>query len=76
MKPKENLQMVWSEFQASTTAFLSSIYSSNDFSDVTLLCEEFELVPAHRVILSAGSSFFENVLRNSGGHSHPLLYLR
>ena len=76
MKPKESLQMVWSEFQASTSSFLASIHSNHDFSDVTLACDDDDVFPAHRVILSAGSSFFENVLRKSGGYPHPYIYLR
>ena len=49
MKQKEYLQMVWSEFQSSTTNFLSDILTNHDFSDVTLACEGGVILPAHRV---------------------------
>ena len=66
MKLKDDLQMVWSEFQTNTTKFLSSVRETQDFSDVTLACDDAELVQAHRVIISAGSSFFETILRKTG----------
>ena len=66
MKSKDDLQMVWSEFQTNTAKFISSIQETHDFSDVTLACDDAELVKAHRFILSAGSSFFETILRKTG----------
>ena len=76
MRPRENLQIIWSEFRTSTASFISQLHSSNDFSDVTLSCEDAEQIPAHRVILSAGSRFFNNLLHKSRSDQHPLIYLR
>ena len=76
MNPTENIQLSWSEFQTATTRFISSVQNSNDFVDVTLACDDDKMVEAHRVVISAGSSFFEGILRKTGGHPHPLLYLR
>jgi len=45
-----------------------------DFFDVTLACDD-EQIQAHKVILSACSPFFRNVLRRNP-HQHPLLYLK
>ena len=76
MKTEENLRLVWSEFHSSTTYFLSNIAVNYDFSDVTLVCKDQQLVPGHRVILSAGSRFFESILKVSLGNPNPLVYLR
>ena len=76
MSVPENIKLVWSEFQKSTSSFLSCLRESNDFTDVTLLCEDSDLLQAHRVVLSAGSSFFENVFKAAGASPHPFLYLR
>ena len=76
MNPTENIQLSWSEFQTATTRFISSVQNSNDFVDVTLACDDDKMVEAHRVVISAGSSFFEGILRKTVGHPHPLLYLR
>jgi hypothetical protein len=46
-----------------------------DFFDVTLTCEDDQQLEAHKVILSACSPFFRNILRRNP-HAHPLLYLK
>ena len=79
MKQKEFLQMVWSEFQNRTTNFLSDILTNHDFSDVSLACEDGEILPAHRVVICAGSIWFQQVLRGiaeGGGHPQPLIFLK
>ena len=68
--------MIWSKFQSNTARFLSTVQKTHEFSDVTLVCDNAELVPAHRVIISAGSSFFETILRKTGFHPQPLVYLK
>jgi len=45
-----------------------------DFFDVTIVCEDNQ-IQAHKVILSACSTFFRNLLRRNP-HQHPLLYLK
>ena len=47
----------------------------NDYSDVTLVCEEDQQIEAHRIILTACSPFFSSVLKMNK-HSHPLIYMR
>jgi hypothetical protein len=32
-------------------------------------------VPAHKLVLSAASGFFKEILRRCGAHEHPLVYL-
>ena len=76
MKPIDDLQMVWSDFQETTNKNISNMGSNYDFSDVTLACDDLELFPAHKVIISAGSQFFETILRKTGGQTQPLVYLR
>ena len=76
MKPIDDLQMVWSDFQETTNKYISNMGSNHDFSDVTLACDDLELFQAHKVIISAGSQFFETILRKTGGQTQPLVYLR
>ena len=38
MKLKDDLQIVWSEFQTNTARFISCVQENHDFSDVTLAC--------------------------------------
>ena len=46
-----------------------------DFTDVTLVCEDGQQVEAHKVILANASPFFQNILRKNK-HIHPLIYMR
>ena len=48
---------------------------NNDFSDVTLACEDGKQMGAHKVILTASSPFFQNLLKKNK-HTHPLIYMR
>ena len=77
MKPKDMVQMSWSDFQKSTTGFVSESRLNSDFTDVTLVCNDRELtqVTAHKIILAAGSTFFESLLRRVS-QSCPLIFLR
>ena len=45
-----------------------------DFTYITLACEEGFLVEAHKVILSASSPFFQNLLKRNKP-THPLVYM-
>ena len=79
MEAKDSVQMSWSDFQKATLNFLGKAQRSGDFSDVTLACDDGgEMVPAHKIVLSAGSSFFEAAFKRIGKiqSSNPLLYLK
>ena len=64
----------WNDFEQSVSRSFVDFRDENDFLDVTLACEE-EQIQAHKVILSACSSFFKNILKRNQ-HQHPLLYLK
>jgi len=71
----EKLCLKWNDFQDNTNAAFGSLRNDNDFSDVTLACEDDHQIEAHKVILAAASPFFENLLRRNK-HQHPLIYMR
>ena len=70
----DNFCLRWNDFEANISASLKELRDDRDFFDVTLACED-DQVQAHKVILSACSPFFKNILRRHP-HQHPLLYLR
>ena len=78
MEAKDSVQMSWSDFQKATLNFLGKAQRSGDFTDVTLACEDGELILAHKIVLSAGSSFFEAVFKRIGQSQSnlPLVFLR
>jgi len=70
----EKFCLKWNNFESNVSCALKDIREDCEFFDVTIACEDKQL-QAHKLILSACSSFFKNVLyRNK--HQHPLLYLK
>ena len=71
----EKLNLQWNDFQENVKSAFGNMREDQDFSDVTLACEDGQQVEAHKVILVASSPFFQRLLgRNK--HPHPLIYMR
>jgi len=70
----EKFCLRWNEFENNISQAFKELRDDKDFFDVTLVCDD-EQLQAHKVILSACSPFFRNVLRRNP-HQHPLLYLK
>ena len=64
----------WNEFETNIQVSFQQLREDKAFFDVTLACDD-EQVQAHKIILSACSPFFRNILRRNP-HQHPLLYLK
>ena len=75
MEDVDYINLCWNEFQKTTTAFVTNLYGSGDFTDVTLVCKDGRQLKSHKAILSAVSSFFKTVLQQNP-HPHPLIYLK
>jgi len=71
----EKLCLKWNDFQENVNTAFGSLRSDNEFSDVTLACEDGQQIGAHKVILAATSPFFHNLFRKNK-HPHPLIYMR
>ena len=65
----------WNDFEANIKTSFRDLRESKDLFDITLVCGEFYEVQAHKVILSASSPFFRDVLCRSK-NNNPLVYLR
>jgi len=70
----EKFCLRWNDFEENISNAFKDIRAEKDFFDVTIACEDDQLM-AHKVILSACSPFFKNILRRNQ-HQHPLLYLK
>ena len=70
----DRLTLQWSDFQKNVGRSFLTARKDEDFFDVTLVCEDHE-VEAHRLVLSSGSNFFQDILRRTK-HPYPLLYLK
>ena len=64
----------WKDFETNMTLALKELREDKDFFDVTLVCDDNQ-IQAHKIILSACSAFFRNILRQNP-HQHPLLYMK
>ena len=61
--------------------FLKNVFSSFNahqgsdlYTDVTLVSDDSKKIQAHKLILSAGSEYFRNILSDRS-HPHPMLCL-
>ena len=70
----EKFCLRWNDFEKNISSAFKDIREDKEFFDITIACED-EQLQAHKVILSACSPFFKNVLRRNQ-HQHPLLYLK
>ena len=60
MLQKYNLK--WDDFQPNIAKSFSSLRNDNRFADVTLMSDDYQIMPAHKVVLSACSEYFSKVL--------------
>ena len=74
MASSEKFCLKWNDFESNVSGAFREIREERDFFDVTLACDDNQM-EAHKVIISACSPMFRNILRRNP-HQHPLLYLR
>ena len=64
----------WHEFHSEVSQSFKLFRQEKHFFDVTLVSDDEVQIPAHKLVLSACSSFFKSILKTNV-HSHPLIYL-
>ena len=70
----EKFCLRWNDFERNISKSFKELRDDKDFFDVTLACDD-DQIQAHKVILSACSPFFRQILKRNK-HDHPLLYLK
>ena len=71
----EKLCLKWNDFQENILSSFKELRSDQEFTDVTLACEDGQQIGAHKVVLSTSSPLFRNLLK-SNRHQHPLIFMR
>ena len=71
----EKLYLQWNDFRENVNFTFASLRNDKDFTDMTLACDDGQLMEAHKVILASSTPLFQNILQKSK-HPHPLIYLR
>jgi len=74
MGTSEKFCLRWNDFESNISVAFRELREDKDFFDVTLACDD-DQIQAHKVILSACSPFFRQILKRNR-HEHPLLYLK
>jgi len=72
MMGSEKFCLQWKEFQENVRHSYREVRRTGEFADITLACEDGQQIRAHKVILSASSTFFRDLL-GSNDHPQPLL---
>jgi len=75
MASSEKLCLRWTEFADNISNAFYDLKEDKDFTDMTLVCAEYQQVEVHKVVVAASSNFFKKVLKNIK-HNHPLVYLK
>ena len=75
MNSSGKYSLKWSQFELNMSKSFKDLKASDEFFDVTIACDDDTQIKAHKVILSASSPFFHNIL-SKNPHPHPLLYLK
>lgn len=71
----EHFCLKWNNYRNSLTAAFKSLRESEEFVDMTLSAEGTNL-KAHKVVLSACSPYFRELLSGIAVWQHPVLFLR
>ena len=73
----EKFCLRWNELDSNLSSAVRDLRDSRELLDLTLACgdSDEDQVQVHRVVLSAASSFFRNLLRRLP-HQHPVVYLK
>ena len=66
--------MKWNDFLANVSKSFRCLRQEKDFFDVTLVSEYEAHISSHKVVLSASSDFFKNILRKCQ-QNNPMIYL-
>ena len=75
MTSSEKFSLKWNEFHENISVAFSNLREDTTFTDVTLVSEDGQHMDAHKIILTASSPFFMNILKTNK-HSKPLIYLK
>ena len=62
------------DFRASAVQAYNDLNEEGSFVDVTLVCDEYKQIEAHKFILSASSPSLKRILMKNP-HPHPLIFL-
>lgn len=75
MSSTENFQLNWSGFTENASLSFKDLLTDTNFLDVTLASSDHNQIKAHKLILSASSVVFKELL-SKNIHQHPLIFMK
>jgi len=77
MASQDNFNLLCKEFGSSVSSTFKKLREDTDLTDVTLVCDDRQMIEAHKVILSSSSPLFRDMLKKiKYSQSHPMIFLR
>ena len=70
----EKFCLKWNDFQTNVSRTFSSLRQEAHLFDVTLVSDDEQHIAAHKLVLSASSDFFKNIIKKAP-HSSPMIFL-
>merc|ERR1712126_671084 len=74
VRMSEKFCLKWNDFQSNVSKSFGLFRNEDYLHDVTLASDDHKKVKAHKLVLSACSSYFKDIFKNNP-HSHPLICL-
>ena len=59
----EKFNVKWNDFRKNVSKSFSVLRKEEEFFDVTLISDDEQHIAAHKLVLSASSEFFKNIIR-------------
>ena len=75
MMDSQKFNLCWNEFDKAASETMRNLISDQEFTDVTLTCDDDNQIHAHKIVLSSSSPVFRRMLLKNP-HPHPLIHLR
>merc|ERR1712126_10794 len=67
--------IIANQFETHSKRILSDLINSNEFTDVTFVCDDQMQLSAHKSVISSSSPVLKTIISNNP-HPNPLIYLR
>ena len=71
----EQINLNWPTFSDHLKDMIQKMLQSNEFADVTLVCDDNSIFKAHKFVLKACSPIFQSII-NDLPQKDPVIYLR
>ena len=72
----EKYALKWSNYKENSAAAFTSLWTEDEFKDITLVSQDGHQIEAHKVVLSSSSGFFKNLFARNRSRNHALVYLK